>query len=134
MLGVVVGASVLYSTLDKTVTLSVDGKTSEVHAFSKTVDDLLDKQGIAVGDKDIVAPAPTAELGDGDTVVVRYARPLTLTVDGDKRTYWTTELSVERALSALGVRAEGASLSASRSAGSTGPDWPCGCPPRSRSR
>jgi uncharacterized protein YabE (DUF348 family) len=115
VLGVVVGASVIYATLDKTVTLSVDGKTSEVHAFSKTVDDLLDNQGIKVGPKDIVAPAQTSSLGEGDTVVVRYARPLTLTVDGDKRTYWTTELSVDRALAALGVRAEGAQLSASRS-------------------
>ena len=115
VLGVIVGASVIYTTLDKTVTLSVDGKTSEVHAFSKTVDDLLDSQDIKVGPKDIVAPARSSSLGEGDTVVVRYARPLTLTVDGDKRTYWTTELSVDRALSALGVRAEGASLSASRS-------------------
>jgi len=115
VLATVVGASVLYSTLDKTVTLSVDGKTSEVHAFSKTVDDLLDKQGIKVGPKDIVAPARSSSIGEGDTVVVRYARPLTLTVDGVKRTYWTTELSVDGALNALGVRAEGASLSASRS-------------------
>jgi len=115
VLSAVIGASVLYATLDKTVTLSVDGKTSEVHAFSKTVDALLDKQGITVGPKDIVAPARTSSLGEGDTVVVRYARPLTLTVDGVKKTYWTTELSVDRALSALGVRAEGATLSASRS-------------------
>jgi uncharacterized protein YabE (DUF348 family) len=115
VLSAVVGASVLYATLDKTVTLSVDGKTSEVHAFSKTVGSLLENQGIAVGPKDIVAPARSSSVGEGDTVVVRYARPLTLTVDGNKRTYWTTELSVDRALSALGVRAEGASLSASRS-------------------
>jgi resuscitation-promoting factor RpfB len=115
VLGVVVAGGVLYTTLDKTVTLSVDGKTSEVHAFSKTVGDLLDKQGIEVTSKDIVAPGRSSSLGEGDTVVVRYARPLTLTVDGDKRTYWTTELSVDRALNALGVRADGAQLSASRS-------------------
>jgi uncharacterized protein YabE (DUF348 family) len=115
VLGVVVAGGVLYTTLDKTVTLSVDGKTSEVHAFSKTVGDLLDKQGINVTSKDIVAPGRSSSLGEGDTVVVRYARPLTLTVDGDKRTYWTTELSVDRALNALGVRADGAQLSASRS-------------------
>jgi uncharacterized protein YabE (DUF348 family) len=114
VLATVIGASVLYSTLDKTVTLSVDGKTSEVHAFSKTVDGLLDKQGINVGPKDIVAPPRTSSIGEGDTVVVRYARPLTLTVDGVKRTYWTTETSVDGALNALGVRADGATLSASR--------------------
>jgi uncharacterized protein YabE (DUF348 family) len=116
VLSAVVGASVLYTTLDKTVTLSVDGKTSEVHAFSKTVGDLLGNQGITVGPKDIVAPARSSSVGEGDTIVVRYARPLTLTVDGVKRTFWTTETSVDRALTALGVRAEGASLSASRSA------------------
>jgi uncharacterized protein YabE (DUF348 family) len=115
VLAAVVGASVLYANFNKTVTLSVDGKTSEVHAFSKTVGDLLDNQGIKVTTKDIVAPGRSSSLGEGDTVVVRYARPLTLTVDGNKRTYWTTELSVDRALTALGVRAEGAQLSASRS-------------------
>jgi len=115
VLGVVIGASVLYATLDKTVTLSVDGKTSEVHAFSKTVGALLDHEGIKVGPKDIVAPGQSSSLGEGETVVVRYARPLTVTVDGEKRTYWTTELSVDRALNALGIRAEGAQLSASRS-------------------
>jgi uncharacterized protein YabE (DUF348 family) len=115
VLAAVVGASVVYSTLDKTVTLTVDGNASEVHAFAKTVGDLLDKQGIEVGPKDIVAPAPSSSLGEGDTVVVRYARPLTLTVNGEKRTYWTTETSVDGALSALGVRADGAQLSASRS-------------------
>lgn len=114
-LAAVVGAGVLYSSLDKTVTLSVDGTNREVQGFSRTVGDLLDDQGLDVGPRDIVAPARAASLGEGDTVVVRYARPLTLTVDGAKRTYWTTELSVDRALTALGVRAEGAQLSASRS-------------------
>ncbi len=115
VLAAVVGASYFYTTVHKTVTLSVDGQTSEVHANAKTVDDLLDDQGIAVGSRDIVAPARSSSLSEGETVVVRYARPLTLTVDGSKRVYWTTETSVDRALTALGVRADGAQLSASRS-------------------
>jgi resuscitation-promoting factor RpfB len=115
VLATVIGAGVLYSTLDKTVTLSVDGKTSEVHSFSRTVGALLDKQGVKVGPRDIVAPAADSSLGEGTTVVVRYSRPLTLTVDGQKRTYWTTEPTVDRALIALGMRADGAQLSASRS-------------------
>ena len=111
----VVGASYFYTTVHKTVTLSVDGQNTEVHASAKTVDDLLDDQGISVGPRDIVAPARSSSLTEGEPVVVRYARPLTLTVDGPKRVYWTTETSVDRALSALGVRADGAQLSASRS-------------------
>lgn len=115
MLVAVAGASVLYSAANKTVTLSVDGRTSHVHVFAKSVDDLLSKQDVQVGPRDLVAPARSSKLRDGETVVVRYARPLTLTVNGVKRTYWTTETSVDRALTALGFRSNGATLSASRS-------------------
>ena len=116
VLTAVVGASVAYCAANKSVTLNVDGASSKVHAFSSDVQDLLDDQNIKVGSRDIVAPSLTAKIGDGDTVVVRYARPLTLTIDGKRQTYWTTALSVDQALQALGVRTEGAALSASRSA------------------
>ena len=39
-----------------------------------------------------------SDLQDGEQVVVRYARPLTVTVDGVTHTYWTTELTVDAAL------------------------------------
>jgi uncharacterized protein YabE (DUF348 family) len=115
VLAAVVGASVLYSSMNKTVTLSVDGNVSKVHGFSRTVGGLLKDQGLAIGPRDLVSPARTSSLGEGDTVVVRYARPFTVTVNGQKHTYWTTELSVDRALDTLGLRADGAELSASRS-------------------
>jgi resuscitation-promoting factor RpfB len=115
VLSAVIGASVAYAAANKSITLSVDGKPTTVHAFSTSVEDLLDAQGVTVGTRDIVAPALDAKVGDGDTVVVRYARPLTLTIDGEQKTYWTTALSVDQALQALGVRSDGAALSASRS-------------------
>jgi uncharacterized protein YabE (DUF348 family) len=116
VLATVVGGSVAYATLNNSYTLSVDGASTEVHANADTVGDLLEDQDLAVGPRDIVAPALDAEIDGGDTVVVRYARPFTVTVDGQKRTFWTTELSVDRALLAMGIRADGARLSASRSA------------------
>jgi uncharacterized protein YabE (DUF348 family) len=115
VLAAVIGASVLYSSMNKTVTLSVDGNTSKVHGFSRTVGGLLKDQDIKVGPRDLVSPARTSSLGEGDTVVVRYARPLTVTVNGVKRTYWTTQLSVDQALSTIGIREDGAEMSASRS-------------------
>jgi uncharacterized protein YabE (DUF348 family) len=111
----VVAASLVYVTSRKTVSLSIDGKTTQVGATSDTVEDFLSDRDVAVGSRDLVAPSLTTELRDGDAVVVRYARPLTLTVDGVKKVYWTTELSVDKALESLGVRADGAVLSASRS-------------------
>ena len=60
-------------------------------------------------------PAPATDLDNGDEIVVRYGRPVTLTLDGHRRQVWTTARTVDEALRQLGVRAEGAYLSVSRS-------------------
>lgn len=101
--------------LDKSVTLSVDGKTSTVHAFGSTVGDVLAKQDITVHEHDVVVPAPTSAVSDGEKIVVRYGRKLTVTVDGATREYWTTATTVAAALQELGIRADSAKLSTSRS-------------------
>ena len=100
---------------DKAVSLSLDGQTSSVHVFGSTVGDLLAKQDLQVGAHDIVQPAADAPLRDGDTVVVRYGRKLTVTMDGKTTDYWTTATSVDAALAELGIRADTAKLSVSRS-------------------
>ena len=100
---------------DKAVSLSLDGDTSSVHVFGSTVGDLLAKQDVPVGEHDIVQPAADAPLNDGDTVVIRYGRKLTVTMDGKTSDYWTTATSVDAALAELGIRADAAKLSVSRS-------------------
>ena len=110
-----VAGAVGVSHFDKSVTLSVDGKTSTVHAFGSTVGDVLAKQDIKLNSHDVVVPAPTAKVSDGQKIVVRYGRKLTVTVDGATREYWTTATSVEAALQELGIRADSAKLSTSRS-------------------
>ena len=112
---VLTGGAVGATQLDKAVNLSVDGTTTAAHVFGTTVGDLLDSQGITVKPGDVVVPAVDAALHDGDDVVVKYARTLTLTVDGKTRTVTTTENTVDGALLALGLRGEGARLSVSRS-------------------
>lgn len=102
--------------MDKSVALSVDGQKSTVHAFGGTVEDVLDKQGIDLGPHDVVTPSAESPVDDGQTIVVRYGRKLTVTVDGKEREYWTTAATVGDALKELGIRGEdGAVLSASRS-------------------
>ena len=102
--------------MDKSVALSVDGESSTVHAFGGTVGDVLDKQGIDLGPHDVVSPAADAPVEDDQKIVVRYARKLTLTVDGKERTFWTTATTVGDAMKELGIRgATNAELSASRS-------------------
>lgn len=104
-----------FVTLDKTVTVSVDGERHEVRTFGRTVGSVLEAEGIAVDDHDLVTPTPEQSIGDGDTVVVRYGRPVVLSVDGQRSTVWTTARSVDEALMMFGVRADGAYVSASRS-------------------
>ncbi|MFG2194316.1 ubiquitin-like domain-containing protein [Streptomyces sp. NPDC048639] len=100
---------------DKSVRLTVDGTDRTLHTFADDVQELLEDEGVEVGRHDLVSPAPEEALADGDEVVVRYGRPVTLTLDGTDRRVWTTAGTVESALHQLGVRAEGADLSASRS-------------------
>ncbi len=110
-----VAGAVGVSHLDKSVTLSVDGKASTVHAFASTVGDVLEKQDIAIREHDVVVPAPGTQIADGQKIVVRYGRKLTVTIDGATRDYWTTATTVAAALQELGIRADSAKLSASRS-------------------
>jgi uncharacterized protein YabE (DUF348 family) len=110
-----VAGAVGVSHYDKSVNLSIDGKASSVHAFGSTVGDVLEKQDIKLGEHDVVVPSLNSSVEDGQKIVVRYGRKLTVTVDGKTREYWTTATTVAAALEELGIRADSAKLSASRS-------------------
>lgn len=112
--GVVVG-SVAFAGFDKSVRLTVDGRTRTVHAMGGSVADVLAGEGLRVGGHDIVSPAPGSGVADGQNVVVRYGRPLAVTIDGREREYWTTALTVDEALQQVGLRHRSARLSVSRS-------------------
>ena len=115
VLGLVAGTTAFVAR-DKHVTISVDGQSRTVRTFSGTVADLLESQDLSVDlEHDMVSPSPSQRLKDGESVVVRFGRPVLLTVDGETRTVWTTARSVSEALLMLGVRSDGAYLSASRS-------------------
>ena len=110
-----VGGTAAYAVNDSTVQLTVDGQTQEVRAFGSSVADVLEAADVTVVERDVVAPALDEEVGDAGEVVVAHARELTLTVDGETQTHWTTALTVDQALDDIGMRADDAKLSASRS-------------------
>ncbi|MGE5461156.1 MAG: ubiquitin-like domain-containing protein [Solirubrobacterales bacterium] len=60
----------LYLTLEKQVTLVVDGQPQAVRTLSASVGDLLDSSGIVLGRDDVVVPSAATPLADGMTVVV----------------------------------------------------------------
>ncbi|MFF4368551.1 ubiquitin-like domain-containing protein [Streptomyces sp. NPDC001594] len=106
------GGTTAFVAADKSVHLTVDGEPRTLHTFAGNVEGLLAAEGLGVGPHDLVAPARDSSLQDGEEVVVRYGRPLSLTLDGTSRRLWTTARTVDAALRQLGVRVEGAYLSA----------------------
>ena len=110
-----VGGSAAYFLAQKTVTITVDGQSSEVSTYAATAGEVLADEGLQPASHDVVLPDLDSAVGDGDTIVLNRARPLSLTVDGVQSDVYTTALSVDGALDELGYRAENLVLSASRS-------------------
>ncbi len=108
---VVIAGAVYYVTSPVQVTLTVDGETRSIDTRADTVGELLAEAEVAVTEADLVESAVDAELAEGDEIVVRYARPITVVVDGTEEVLTTTELSVGDALHALGAPMDGAAVS-----------------------
>lgn len=107
----VVTGTAYYANTGATLDLSVDGNVRQVTSRADTVGGLLAAQSIAVSPDDEVVPDVDTALDDGDTVEVRYARPLALTVDGRTTTHSTTGLTLGEALDDLGIEVGQADVS-----------------------
>ena len=115
---ILVGSVALATALQKNdVELTVDGATESISVRERTVGEVLDLQGIELGDHDVVLPAADTRVTDGLAISVSYGRPLDLTVDGESRTVWTTARTVGEALQQLQIDEADAKLSATRSSG-----------------
>ena len=109
----VAGGTFGYVTLDKAVTLSVDGQVQRLQTMAPTVGDLLENEDIEVGERDVIAPGPDAKLAEGATVAVRYGRQVTFSIDGEEEAIWTTATTVDQAVQELAIDTTGADMSPS---------------------
>ncbi len=114
LLTLVAGGATVAAML-KTVTLDVDGQQIQVRTMASSVEGVVSAAGYSVDERDVLAPGADEEVSSGDKVVLRKAKPLTITVDGRTRTVWTTATTVDEALRQFDTAADGAKLSASRS-------------------
>jgi resuscitation-promoting factor RpfB len=105
-----------YSALTTSYRLTVDGETREVSSTGDTVAEVLAAEGIEISDHDLVAPDLDEPVDEGSRIVVRYGRPVELTVDGETATHWVTSTDVASALGELGTPYGRAELSTTRSA------------------
>ncbi len=108
-------ATAAFAALGKTVTVDVDGTPRQVRTFAGHVGDALERAGIAIGVHDSVAPDVSAPVRDGAWIYLRRGRRLVLSLNGRQQVVWVTARSVQEALDQLGLRANGAWVSASRS-------------------
>ncbi|MGW5146554.1 transglycosylase family protein [Rhodococcus koreensis] len=114
LLATLIAGGVMAVVRHKNVTLDVDGETISLSTMTTSVDAALSDAGYSLTDRDVVAPDRDATLSDGDTVVLRRAREVSLTVDGQPKTVWTTALTVEDALKQFDL-GDDVHVSASRS-------------------
>jgi resuscitation-promoting factor RpfB len=98
----VVGGTVAWGSVDKTVTLVVDGHAGHLRTTASRVSDVLDVAGYHLGRHDLIAPAAQAPVHDGSKVIYKRGRLLHLDVNGVRRDVWTTAPTVAQALGELG--------------------------------
>ncbi|MDO5734875.1 MAG: transglycosylase family protein [Propionibacteriaceae bacterium] len=97
------------------IELVVDGAASSIAVRENTVSEVLELEGITVGEHDVVLPEADTRITQDMEITVAYGRPLTVTVDGKQRQVWTTATSVGEALGFLNLDQADSKLSASRS-------------------
>jgi uncharacterized protein YabE (DUF348 family) len=115
-LGILITGAAAFTSMQRTVTLVVDGEATELRTYARSVGETLDRAGVTVGERDVLIPERGQPLANGDEVIVRTARPLVLDLDDrGPQVIWTTAANVDEALASVGVRASASFVSVSRS-------------------
>ena len=115
MLATLVVGGTVVATNHKDVTLDVNGKIMKASTMSDDVAGVLKDEGVKVTDKDLITPGLDEDVSGSETVTVRSARQVALTVDGQSRQVDTTSMTVSDLLKELGYSQAGSSISAGTS-------------------
>lgn len=94
VLGTLAVGGVVAVGAQKDLTVDVNGDKVELATFSKDVDGVLEAAGVEVGADDLVYPAPSEEVSNGDSITVRTAKPVALVIDGNEQQLSSTALTV----------------------------------------
>lgn len=94
---------VLFEGTKKNITLDADGKTIELKTHAATVQDALAQHDIEIGSHDAVSPSADTSITDGMAIDWTQANPVSINMNDDSTTIWTTESSVENVLADAGV-------------------------------
>src|SRR5882672_10535691 len=103
MLYVLFVGGLVTMTLYKSVTITVDGQDRTVATHADNVLDAVEAAGIEVRARDRLEPDGSMPVADGDHIMLRRARELTLVDGGATRRVWTTAGTVREALRGMGL-------------------------------
>ena len=92
----------LWSTVDKSIDLVVDGRPQAIQTTAQNVGQVLKSAGYRLNSHDLVAPTAASHIKNGTRIVLRRGRLLHLNVDGTLTSVWTTAPTVAQALAELG--------------------------------
>ena len=95
VLGAVLVGGVAVAGAQKDVVLDVNGETTELTTLSRDVAGALEAAGVAIGEQDLVYPAPSESLAKGETITVRTAKPVAVVIDGETTEVTSTALTVQ---------------------------------------
>jgi len=99
----VAGGTAAYGVMSNTVTLTVEGESQTIRTFGSSVSELLDAKNVDVRSEDKISLDPTHQLSDGDEIKVAFAKPVTLSVDGDVSEHTVYDATFGDAFDDLGV-------------------------------
>ena len=94
---------VLFEGTKKSVTLDVNGEQQKIKTHANTVGELLSEQEIEVSEHDVVTPSVNTPVEDGLSIRWEQSKQVAIQVDQDKKSIWTTEITVEDVLEEAGI-------------------------------
>lgn len=116
VLAALTATGIAWVSLDKAVTVEIDGESRVVTTHASTVGEVLERAGIELEAHDILAPAGSDKVGDGTRIVIKRGRLVTVRVNDVERPVWVNAADVDQVLQEIGIDAdERTYVSASRS-------------------
>ncbi|CAI6085998.1 hypothetical protein PAECIP112173_04835 [Paenibacillus sp. JJ-100] len=94
---------VVYGQAGKQISLVIDGKAQVVETRTGMLQEMLEEQSITVSPHDKVSMPMNGAIADGDRIVIERAVPVNITADGDTKTLYTTDSSVQDVIQQSGI-------------------------------
>ncbi|WP_296132032.1 resuscitation-promoting factor [uncultured Corynebacterium sp.] len=116
VLGTLAVGGVVAAGTQKDITLDVNGDTTTLATFAGDVNGALEAAGVSVEGDDVVYPALTEKVDNGDSITVRTAKPVAVTIDGVQKQMSSTDLTVSDLLNGLDGVVPGAAVTSGEKA------------------